>query len=73
MYRLFFFMLGFGLMVIGSTYIITYLNMLTFGYSVSEYFNFIIRRYECLFAPLGFIIISIIIFSVRRKCNDLCL
>lgn len=60
--RVFFFLLGFGLMVIGCTYIIMYLNLFTFGYTIAEYFNFIFTRVECLFAPIGFILITITIF-----------
>lgn len=63
MYRLFFFLLGFGLMVIGFTYIITYMNLMTMGYSFLDYFKFIISRLECLFSIIGFIIVSIIILT----------
>ena len=52
--RIFFFLLGFGLMIVGFTYIILYLNLLTIGYNLSEYVNFIIRRFECYFSVIGF-------------------
>lgn len=61
--RVFFFLLGFGLMVIGCTYIIMYLNLFTFGYTFLEYLEFIFSRAECLFAPIGFILITITIFK----------
>ena len=44
MLRIFLFLLGFGLMVIGSSYIILYLNLMTMGYNFLNYVNFIIRR-----------------------------
>ena len=41
MIRVFFFLLGFGLMVIGCSFIILYLNLTTMGYNFLEYVNFI--------------------------------
>lgn len=60
--RIFFFLLGFGLTIIGSVYIITYLNFLTIGYNFNEYVNFIIRRIECWYALIGLTIIFLTIF-----------
>ena len=56
MTRLFFFLVGFGLTVIGFVYIISYLNLLSIGYNFSEYVQYIVRRVECINAPLGIII-----------------
>ena len=64
MIRVFFFLLGFGLMVIGCSFIILYLNLNTMGYNFLEYVNFIIRRVECYFSIIGFIII---ILSIALK------
>lgn len=61
MNRLFFLLVGFGLTVIGFVYIISYLNLLTIGYNFSQYVNFIIRRIECMYAPIG---ITIILLSI---------
>ena len=55
--RIFFFLIGFGFTVVGSVYIISYLNLLTIGYNFLDYVNFIIRRIECLYAIIGIIII----------------
>lgn len=63
MLRLFLFLIGFGLTVIGFVYIILYMNLITIGYSFIEYVNFIIRRFECWFSILGLIIITIIVFT----------
>ena len=64
MVRVFFFLLGFGLMVIGCSFIILYLNLTTIGYNFLEYVNFIIRRVECYFSIIGFIIM---ILSITLK------
>ena len=64
MIRVFFFLLGFGLMVIGCSFIILYLNLTTIGYNFFEYVNFIIRRVECYFSIIGFIIM---ILSITLK------
>ncbi|MGM9876187.1 MAG: hypothetical protein ACI310_03040 [Bacilli bacterium] len=64
MIRVFFFLLGFGLMVIGCSFIILYLNLTTIGYNFLEYVNFIIRRIECYFSIIGFIIM---ILSITLK------
>lgn len=57
--KIFLFLLGFGLTVIGFVYIISYLNLLTIGYNFLYYVNFIIRRIECLYAVIGLILIFI--------------
>ena len=57
--KIFLFLLGFGLTVIGFVYIISYLNLLTLGYNFLYYVNFIIRRIECLYSIIGLIIIYI--------------
>ena len=64
MIRVFFFLLGFGLMVIGCSFIILYLNLTTMGYNFLEHVNFIIRRVECYFSIIGFIIM---ILSITLK------
>jgi len=51
-------------MVIGCSFIILYLNLTTMGYNFLEYVNFIIRRVECYFSIIGFIII---ILSIALK------
>lgn len=68
--RIFFFLIGFGLTTIGCMYLITYLNLLTIGYNFLDYVNFIIRRYECFYAPLGIIIMAFTLFYGGNK-NEL--
>lgn len=57
MIRFFFFLIGFGLSLIGSLYIIMYLNLTTIGYNFLDYVNFIIKRIECWNLVIGLIII----------------
>ena len=60
-----FFLLGFGLSIIGFIYIITYLNYLTVGYSFKDYLKIILVKPECFLAFIGILIMIIIIFKKR--------
>lgn len=60
--RILIFLIGFGLTVIGTIYVISYLNLLTVGYNFLDYVNFIIRRIECLYTVIGLILIFISIY-----------
>lgn len=62
MVRFFLFLLGFGLTIIGSIYIIIYLNLTTIGYNFLEYVNFIIRRVECLNLLFGIVLMSLSLY-----------
>ena len=55
--RIFFFLIGFAMTVLGSTFMILYLNLMTIGYTFTEYVNFIIRRPEIYYLVIGLIII----------------
>lgn len=57
--RIFFFLFGFGMMVIGASFLILYLNLFTIGYSFLDYVNFIIRRPETYYLIVGFIILAL--------------
>ena len=67
------FLIGFGLLLIGCIYIISYLNLLSFGYNFLEYVKYIIARPECLIAPIGLLIIMLSIMILGGKNNELCL
>ena len=67
MRHIFLFLIGFGLSVLGFSYIILYLNLLTIGYNLEEYVNFIVRRIECYYSIIGLIIIVI---SSKLKENE---
>lgn len=71
MSRVFFFLLGFGLTVIGCVYIITYLNLLSFGYTFLEYLSFISKRLECYFALIGLILVSAVILLDGRPYHGI--
>ena len=71
MIRIFFFLIGFALMVLGFSFLILYLNLLTFGYNFSFYVNFIIKRIECYYAPIGLIIVLSTILIKGDKKNEL--
>lgn len=68
--RVFLFFVGFGLTVIGFTFIITYLNLTTMGYSVLDYIKFIIRRIECILGVVGIVLINIALYKKGEKKND---
>ena len=70
MVKIFLFLIAFGLTVAGFTYMIMYLNLLSMGYNLADYFSFIIKRSECLMGFIGFIIISLFIFW-REDNNDI--
>lgn len=59
-------------MVIGFSYIFIYSNLLSFGYSIKEYLEYLITRYECWYFVVGLIIIIVIIFG-KGKNNGKCI
>ena len=65
--RIFFFFIGFFLMVLGFSFIILYLNLITIGYNFSNYVNFIIRRFECYYIFIGLFIIVLTLIKMRPK------
>ena len=69
--RFVFFLIGFGFMIIGSIYIISYLNLITIGYNFLEYVKFIIGRFECLFFVIGFLIMILSIYIPGGDKNEL--
>lgn len=64
MVRVFFFLFGFGFIVIGLSFIILYLNLMTMGYNFGNYVNFIIREPECYYSIIG---LTIMILSITIK------
>lgn len=69
--RIIFFLIGFGISVIGFVFSISYLNLMTIGYNFSEYVKFISSSIECLIGPIGLIIIFLTIFLPGGKKNEL--
>ena len=68
-FRIFLFLIGFGLTTIGFMYIVAYLNLISIGYNFFEYVNFIIRRIECINAIIG-ILLMIMSVTIGGK-NEL--
>lgn len=71
MIRIFFFLVGFALMVLGLSFNILYLNLLTLGYNFSFYVNFITRRIECYYTIIGFIIVLLTLIIKGEKNREL--
>jgi len=69
--RIFFFLFGFGLMVVGFTYVILYMNLFTIEYNFYEYVNFIFSRVECYFVFIGLVILILSMFIKGDKEYDL--
>ncbi len=69
--RIFLFLFGFGLSVIGFVYIISYLNLFALGYNFKEYAHFIVRKAECLIGPIGLFMIFLAIFVPKGDKDEL--
>ena len=69
--RVFFFLVGFGLTLVGLIYIISYLNLMTIGYNLREYFHFISRRFECYYTFIGLFLMFLTIFIRKEDKNEL--
>lgn len=61
--RIILFILGFFLMVWGNFYIIVYINLFSFGYTIVEYLEYIFTSYECYYAVIGFILVLLAIYK----------
>lgn len=68
--RIFFFLLGFGLSIIGFVYTISYMNLMAIGYNFADYVNFICRKVECLIAPIGLFITFLAIYIPKKGETD---
>lgn len=65
------FLIGFSFLLIGCIYIISYLNLLSFGYNFLDYVKYIVVRPECLVAPIGLLIVTLSIMFLGGKNNEL--
>lgn len=65
MLQIFFFIIGFLMLVYGMSIIVIYLNLITIGYNLCDYVNFIISRYECYLCVIGLFIIIFIMYGER--------
>ena len=62
MFRIFMIMTGFGLAVVGGISTIAYLNLLTAGFNLSDFLNFVSSRIECVLLPIGIVFVWISIY-----------
>ncbi len=69
--RIIFFLIGFGFSIIGFVFMISYLNLITIGYTFEEYVQFISSNIECLIGPIGLLISTLTIFIPGGKKNEL--
>ena len=59
--------IGFILTTLGFFYVIIYSNLFTFGYSLKEYFLFMVTKLGLYSLLLGFILIFIALIRLKRK------
>lgn len=71
MMRIFSFLIGFGLTVIGAIYIISYCNLMTVGYNLKQYVHFIIRRIECQYFVIGLVLIFLSLYTPGGRKYEL--
>ena len=69
--RMLLFLTGFGLTVIGNVYLIAYLNLLSIGYNFLEYVKFISSKIECLFMPIGIVLMIICMYFPKGGTNEI--
>lgn len=67
LYRIISFIIGFLLLTLGNFYIIIYINLFSFGYNIIDYLEYIIKRYECIYALLGIILIILAVYMKGDK------
>lgn len=67
MLKFFLFITGFGLMVIGFSTLILYINLLSFGYNFKEYISYIVKLPEFYYLLVGFVLVNFSIFKKGDK------
>ncbi len=65
--RIILFFLGAIFMLIGNFYIVVYINLFSFGYTITEYLEYIFTRYECYFTFLGIVLIVLSVYLKGDK------
>lgn len=71
-FKLFLFLIGFGLTVLGFSTIILYINLFSFGYNLKEYFDFLIKLPEFYYLIIGFVLLNVSILKKGDR-NEKCL
>ena len=70
MIKLLLLILGYVLMVLGITYIIVYINLFSFGYTIKEYLEFLFTTLEGYLLPIG-LLLEIIGLNIRKDKRKL--
>jgi hypothetical protein len=65
--KIFLFITGFGLMVLGFSTMILYINLFAFGYNFKEYISYIVKLPEFYYLLVGFILINLSILNKGEK------
>ena len=65
--KIFLFITGFGLMVLGFSTMILYINLFAFGYNFKEYISYIVKLPEFYYLLVGFILINLSILNQGEK------
>lgn len=65
--RIFIYLVGFGLSVIGGVTSIAYLNLITPERGWMDYFRFISTRVECYFLPIGMVLMWFSLYFPSHK------
>jgi hypothetical protein len=66
-FRIFFYIIGYFMAVYGAVTTIAYLNFLSIGYGVTEYFRMLLHQSSCLLFPLGVMIITLSIYFPKTS------
>lgn len=65
--KIFLFLLGFGLMTIGFTTLILYINLFSFGYNFKEYVSYVVKIPEFYYLLIGFLLLNVSILLKGEK------
>ncbi len=68
-FRLFLFLLGFGLAVAGGVTVIAYMNVMAMGLSFLDYLLYISTRMECYLLIIGIMLITLSIYIPLNEKN----
>ena len=65
--KIFLFLLGFGLMTIGFSTLILYINLFSFGYNFKEYVSYVVKIPEFYYLLVGFLLLNVSILLKGEK------
>ena len=65
--KIFLFLLGFGLMTIGFSTLILYINLFSFGYNFKEYVSYVVKISEFYYLLIGFLLLNVSILLKGEK------